>query len=107
LSDVEKLITRSNFITEKRKEAYLEQVFGDKLASITNKDIQDALSTGDWDERMEGLYIKWEEEGVVKGRYKFVRSSFTNSIMDQGEHWLNRPIIANQLIPGAEEKMFG
>lgn len=56
---------------------------------------------------MEGIYVKWEEGRYVKGRYKFVRSSFTNSIMDQEQHWLERPIIANQLAPGAEQRMFG
>ena len=76
-------------------------------ASRAGVDSETALAHTDPALLMEGLYIKWEEDGVVKGRYKFVRSSFTNSIMDQDEHWLNRPIIANQLVPGAEERMFG
>jgi hypothetical protein len=50
--------------------------------------------------------VKWEEDGEVKGRYKFVRESFTNSILDQDEHWLARPIIQNRLLPGALERMF-
>lgn len=55
---------------------------------------------------MEGLYIKWEEDGEVKGRYKFVRESFTNAILEQDEHWLNRPIVCNVLKDGAYERMF-
>ena len=29
---------------------------------------------------MEGLYLKWEEDGIVKGRFKYVRSGFVQSI---------------------------
>ncbi len=49
---------------------------------------------------MEGLYVKWEENGQVKGRYKFVRADFLNSIMDSETHWLDRPIVPNQLAEG-------
>ena len=45
----------------------------------------------------EGLYMKIEEGGQVIERFKFVRSSFQNAIMDSGTHWLNRPIVPNQL----------
>ena len=50
---------------------------------------------------MEGLYIKWEEDGIVKDRYKFVRSDFTQTIIDGGQHHLKRPIIHNRLQRGA------
>ena len=66
----------------------------------------EAVSHTDMSPEMEGLYIKWEEDGVVKGRYKFVRESFTNAIMDQEQHWHDRPIIQNKLIAGAFERMF-
>jgi len=46
---------------------------------------------------MEGLYIKVESEGVVTGRYKFVRASFLTSVVESGSHWLNRPIVPNRL----------
>jgi len=55
---------------------------------------------------MEGLYVKWEEEGIVKGRYKFVRKSFTNKILDQEQHWQDRPIIKNMLSKNGKELMF-
>lgn len=51
---------------------------------------------------MEGLYIKWEEDGIVKGRYKFVRPDFLNSILDSETHWLDRPIVPNQLAEGVD-----
>lgn len=49
---------------------------------------------------MEGLYIKWEEDGIVKGRYKYVRPDFTQTIVDGGQHHLSRTIINNRLIQG-------
>lgn len=55
---------------------------------------------------MEGLYIKHEEGGVVKGRYKYVRSDFTSHVAGVEEHWHDRPILQNKLAPGAMERMF-
>jgi hypothetical protein len=51
---------------------------------------------------MEGLYIKAEEEGTVTERYKYVRAGFLQTVFDSGSHWLDRPIIPNQLRSGAE-----
>jgi len=61
----------------------------------------------DMSDLMEGLYVKWEEDGIVKGRYKFVRESFTNHVLSQDQHWHDRPIIQNSLRPGAFNAMFG
>ncbi|MER7791146.1 RNA ligase family protein [Streptomyces sp. NPDC097640] len=46
---------------------------------------------------MEGLYVKVEEDGVVAGRYKWVRPGFLTSVLDSGTHWLDRPIVPNRL----------
>lgn len=46
---------------------------------------------------MEGLYIKWEENGIVKGRYKYVRPIFVQTIKDYGKHWVERQSIPNSL----------
>lgn len=51
---------------------------------------------------MEGLYIKVEEDGVVKGRYKYVRTSFLTSVIQSESHWLARPIVPNQLADGVD-----
>lgn len=51
---------------------------------------------------MEGLYIKVEEEGRVVERYKYIRASFLTAVLDSGTHWLNRPIIPNQLREGVD-----
>lgn len=46
---------------------------------------------------MEGLYIKIEEDGVVKDRVKFVRAAFLQCVFDSNSHWQSRPILPNQL----------
>jgi len=50
---------------------------------------------------MEGLYIKWEEDGIVKGRYKYVRPDFVQTILSYGKHWLDRPSMPNKMSDGA------
>jgi hypothetical protein len=54
---------------------------------------------------MEGLYIKVEEGGRVVQRYKYVRAGFLTAVVDSGTHWLQRPIVPNQLRDGAD--LFG
>jgi hypothetical protein len=46
---------------------------------------------------MEGLYLKWEEDGIVKGRYKYVRPEFVQTIIEEGQHWKTRANIYNEL----------
>ena len=53
-------------------------------------------------EIMEGLYIKWEEHGCVRGRYKYVRDSFTQTVDQEGVHWLDRPLEPNLLRDGVD-----
>jgi hypothetical protein len=65
-------------------------------------DEERGLRETDNSEQMEGLYIKVEEEGVVKARYKFVRASFLTAIKNAEGHWLNRPIVPNILRPGVD-----
>ena len=100
LSQLESLITRSAFITDERFANLTETALDAGVLPV------DAVRHTDMDERMEGLYIKHEEDGIVKGRYKYVRSSFTSSILDQETHWHDRPIVQNKLTPGALERMF-
>ncbi len=44
----------------------------------------------------EGLYIKHEEDGIVKGRYKWVRESFVEHIKS-AKHWQSQPPRRNVL----------
>jgi hypothetical protein len=50
--------------------------------------------------RMEGLYIRTEDECGVVVRYKYVRPGFHQAIADAHGHWMNRPIIPNELAAG-------
>jgi hypothetical protein len=68
-------------------------------------DAEEALHQTDASDRMEGLYIKVEEEGVVKERYKFVRGDFRSRVADSESHWLARPIVPNELMAGVD--LFG
>lgn len=62
-------------------------------------DIERSLAQTDRTTLMEGLYIKVEEETIVVARYKYVRASFLTTVLQSDSHWLNRPIIPNQLRP--------
>jgi hypothetical protein len=53
----------------------------------------------------EGLYLKAEEGGRVAGRYKYVRATFLTAVRDSSTHWLQRPIVPNQLAGGVD--LFG
>ena len=52
---------------------------------------------------MEGLYIKVEEDGEVVERMKFVRQSFLQCVEESQSHWLDRPIVPNQLAGQIED----
>ena len=71
-------------------------------ASRRELDLDRVGEQTDADERVEGLYIKVEDTDRVVSRYKFVRASFTQTILDQDEHWLKRPIVPNRLRPGVD-----
>jgi hypothetical protein len=74
-----------------------------KLESLAEKlkyDYKKILNETDLSKIMEGLYIKVEENGIVKERYKFIRKSFLTSVIESESHWLDRPIIPNQLKSG-------
>jgi hypothetical protein len=51
---------------------------------------------------MEGLYLKVERDGQVVERAKLVRGTFLTAILESGSHWLDRPIVPNQLRDGAD-----
>lgn len=60
-------------------------------------DAERCLRETDASPLMEGLYIKIEEDGRVKGRLKYVRASFAQAVDSSGSHWLDRPIVPNGL----------
>ena len=94
--DMTKLLSHSNFI----KPGHLERLR--QSCQELELDYDRARKQTDNSELMEGLYIKIEERGIVEARYKYVRASFLTTIQQSESHWLNRPIIPNQLQPGVD-----
>lgn len=89
--DILKYLGDSNFITQNHMEV---------LKSLCEKyelDVERNVSETDPSITMEGLYIKVEEDGVVKERMKYVRNSFYQCMNESKSHWITRPIIPNQL----------
>ncbi len=73
-----------------------------KQAKNTGQDFALIEAQTDMSELDEGVYIKVETDEETIGRYKFVRDSFTNSILNQGSHWHDRPILPNMLTLGVD-----
>ena len=63
-------------------------------------DVHQVIKETDLSQLMEGLYVKIEEDGIVKERYKYVRAGFLQTVFDSESHWQDRPILPNQLKPG-------
>lgn len=69
-----------------------------KQAIETNQPVEMVKSQTDTSDLDEGIYIKVETDEHTVGRYKYVRDSFTNTILNQfGNHWHDRPILPNLL----------
>ncbi len=64
-----------------------------------------AIQQTDRSSLMEGLYIKVETTDLTIARYKYVRADFLTTILQSETHWLDRPIIPNQLQAGVD--LFG
>lgn len=90
-SELTSLIRQSHYI----KEEHIERL--KDLSQAHNLDVERTIQETDRTNLMEGLYIKVEEDGIVKGRYKYIREDFINTILNARGHWLDRPIIPNQL----------
>jgi hypothetical protein len=95
--DILSCIGKSAFVSNNSVEK-LEKIL--KEFKLDEKEIK-LLVELNKDQLMEGLYIKWEEDGIVKDRYKFVRPIFVQTILDYGKHWLDRQSIPNSLNPNA------
>ena len=92
------LIGRSAFISDSAYED-LENIALGKGLPRADIDILLALNKS---KMMEGLYVKWEENGIVKGRYKYVRPDFVQTILSYGKHWLDRPSLPNKMKDGCD-----
>ncbi len=82
---------KGNHLNDLRKKCLELDLDGDRVTRET-----------DPSNHMEGLYIKVEEGGMVKERYKFVRARFLTTVLDSESHWIQRPVVPNQLIHGTD-----
>jgi hypothetical protein len=76
-----------------------------RKADLQGLNAERVIRETDRSHHMEGLYIKVEEQGTVVERYKFIRADFLTSVLEADGHWLNRPIVANDLVNGID--LFG
>ena len=85
------LVGRSLYKSESWRESLVSSA---KRAGV---DVERAVAETDAHDEAEGLYIKWEDDEEVLGRYKWVRASFLAAVLDSGSHWHARPIVENTL----------
>jgi hypothetical protein len=97
LSDPEELLSRIGPSTGKSAD-WRERL--EEQARSRNLDPERIRRETDPSDFMEGLYVKVEEEGIVKARYKYVRADFLTAVLDSGTHWLRRPIVPNMVSEG-------
>ncbi|MBQ6980868.1 MAG: RNA ligase family protein [Synergistaceae bacterium] len=86
-----KLIGPSRYITVNQRENLYNAAV--KLGLSPERNLNDTDLSG----LMEGLYIKVEENGMVVNRMKYVRAEFLQQVDFSETHWIDRPIIPNQL----------
>lgn len=90
------LIGRSYFISADHLQRLRD------ICVMRHLDTEQVIKETDTSALMEGLYIKVEEDGVVKERYKYVRPSFLQTVFDSESHWMDRPLLPNSLRTGVE-----
>ena len=82
---------------------YITDAHIDNLRAVAERhglDVERQVRETDPTNTMEGLYIKVEEDGVVKERYKYVRAAFLQRVLESNSHWQSRPILPNLLKDG-------
>ena len=94
IKEITSLLKKSNFKSDKCKETLKKQC---EEYGLNYELVEKQTDTTDL---MEGIYIKVENEEEVIDRFKYVRSSFLNTILDSETHWVKRPIIPNKLKEG-------
>lgn len=96
LPELQVLLQPSTFISATSREKLHAHCLENRL------DPERALLETDTSPLMEGLYIKRESADIVLDRFKYVRADFLTAVENAQSHWLNRPIIPNQLHPGID-----
>ena len=89
--DMLKLLGQSRYVTGNQRQNLWDAA--EKLGLDPERSCKDTELSG----MMEGLYIKVEENGQVVDRMKFVRAAFLQCVDFSETHWIDKPIIPNQL----------
>lgn len=97
IEDVLSYIGKSHFISSDHKQNLI--AVSEKLGLDPERQLKETEDS----DYMEGIYIKIEENGQVVSRLKFVRNSFAQCVNESNTHWLERPIVPNQLAVPLEE----
>lgn len=74
----------------------------EEVVKAENLDLAKAWKHADGSDLTEGLYIKVEENGITKERYKWVRPDFVQTILESNKHHAEQPFIPNQLRDGVD-----
>lgn len=90
------LVQTSRYVSPHRWENLRSQCLQHGLDFETIRAESDPTDLG------EGLYVKVEENGVVKDRFKYVRGGFLQKMLESGEHWHHRPLFPNLLQPSVD-----
>ena len=69
----------------------------ERSCGLVGDDYAKRLAKMDRSDTGEGIYVKVERDGGVAGRYKWVRSDFTQAILAADEHWQSRLPVPNLL----------
>jgi hypothetical protein len=99
-ASLEALVRPSLYKSARWREALREAARRSEVAAWG--DPERAVAETDPDDTSEGLYVKWEDDDQVLGRYKWIRASFVQRLVESGGHWLDRPILENGLHPDAD-----
>ena len=91
-----KYLGRSRYVTEDQQQNLWNAAV--KLGLDPERNCKETDLSG----FMEGLYIKVEEDGQVVDRMKYVRAAFLQCVDFSESHWIDRPIIPNQLAVAVE-----
>lgn len=91
LKDIQQLLLTTQYSIGKNEHWKNDLI---EFCNLNNLDITTILNETLNDNLFEGFYIKTENEDQVIGRYKWIRKSFIDIILNN-EHWKNRTTIYN------------
>lgn len=89
LKSINELVHLLSIKTGFGKSSLCEKVFVKEFNHLKSETLYDPYP--------EGFYIKTEKDGIVIGRYKFIRKSFMDKVLNN-KHWNNGSSIKNKLL---------